>query len=361
MAIEMKASRKILIGLAALVLITAGYFVAGYYMKVPVLTQTKLFEVQAATVAGQLREDVTLNPGATTDLAFENAGKISNVLVKVGDNVKQGQLLAEEKNSDYVVALNEAVASQESSKSLVDAAKENIKVQKAKLDGLYKEKGAEFDKKAQKKTIDQSQAQAEAEESLRDAAMEAVKGAELDLAKTKLLAPADGVITSKNIEVGEVVAQAGSVMSLASGDNMEADAYVSQLDVKKLVVGDQAELIFNEVGGNSITAEAKIKSIDPAQTEANGVPSYKVALELAEQNSGLKLGMTGSANIKISEKSNAVSVPQSSIFTSGNKKYAMTLNDGIPQSKEVQTGIYGSDGMVEITSGLSVGDKIITF
>ena len=161
--------------------------------------------------------------------------------------------------------------------------------------------------------------------------------------------------------MGEVVAQAGPVMTLASGDNMEADAYVSQLDVKKMATGDQAELIFDSLDETNISVPAKIVSIYPAETQINGVPAYKVTLELPEQNAELKLGMAGTANIQISQISNAITVPQSSVFTSDNKKYVMTLNNGIPQSKEVETGIYGSDGMVEILSGLAVGDKVITF
>ena len=153
MAMNMKESRKILIGLAAVVLIIMGIFVARYYMKVPVLTQTQLFEIKAATVTGQLREDITLNAGTTTDFAFENAGKITNVLVAVGDSVKRGQLLAEEKSSDYVVALNEKIAEKAALDSQVDAADENVKVQKAKLQGLYKEKGLNMTKKLRKKRL----------------------------------------------------------------------------------------------------------------------------------------------------------------------------------------------------------------
>jgi RND family efflux transporter MFP subunit len=335
--------------------------VAMQLAKVPGFTETQLFEVKKSSLASSLSEDTTIRPETSIDLSFENAGKIRNILVDVGSRVKKGQLLAEEVDSDYVVALNEAIANKESLESQVDAANENIKVQKAKLNGLYKEKGAEYDKKAQKKTIDQAEAQAEAEKSLRDAAQEAVNGAQLDLAKTRILAPMDGVITDKSAEIGEVVAQASPIMNIASGNNLQAETYVSELDVKKIAVGDTAEIVLSSAAENNAAISAKIKTIYPAEKSDNGVSSYKVIFELPDQDSDLRSGLTGSAKIRLSSESGIITVPQSSVFSDAGKKYVMILAGGLPERREVQTGSYGSDGMVEIISGLSEGDKIIKF
>lgn len=183
----------------------------------------------------------------------------------------------------------------------------------------------------------------------------------MQLQKTRLVAPMDGIITDKKVEAGVVVAQANPVLSFASADNLEAEVYVSELDVKKLAVGNEAEIDISSVDGNSAAVGARIKNIYPAETIRNGVSSYKVVFELEEQNPNFKSGMTGTAKIKISEKTDVIYIPQSSLFSDAGKKYVMNLTRGFPERKEVQVGAYGADGMVEIISGLSEGDKIIKF
>jgi len=171
----------------------------------------------------------------------------------------------------------------------------------------------------------------------------------------------DGVITEKSIEIGEVVSQAGAVMRIATGSDLEADAYVSELDVKKIAVGDSAKIELSSADGNKAALDSEIKNIYPAETVQNGVSSYKVVFNLAGQNSSFKSGMTGTANIKISDQTGVTLVPQSSVFSDGEKKYVMVMSGGFPQRKDVQVGAYGSDGMVEILSGIAEGDKILKF
>ena len=98
--------------------------------------------------------------------------------------------------------------------------------------------------------------------------------------KTRILAPMDGVITDKSAEIGEVVAQASPIMKIASGNNLQAEAYVSELDVKKIAVGDKAEIVLSSAAENNVAISAKIKTIYPAEKSDNGVSSYKVIFQL---------------------------------------------------------------------------------
>lgn len=345
----------VMVGVIALVAITM------QLAKVPGFNQTELFDVKKSSLESSLSADITVRPEIIADLSFENTGKIKSILVAVGDQVKKGQLLAEEINSDYVVTLNEEIAKKESIESLVEAAHENVSVQKAKLHALQNAKAKKYDKKAQQETIDQAEAQEEAENSLLDAADETVRGASLDLAKTRLLAPMDGVITDKSVEMGEVVAQASPILTIASGEKLQAEAYVSELDVKKIIVGDSAEILLSSSMEGNSPITAKVKKIYPAEKSDNGVSSYKVIFELENQDAALKSGLTGSAKIMLSQKLGVITVPQNSVFSDAGKKYVMILTGGLPERREVQTGNYGSDGTVEIVNGLSEGDKIIKF
>ena len=242
----------------------------------------------------------------------------------------------------------------------LEGAQENIDIQGAKLKSLKNANAKKYDVKAQKETRDQANSGG-FQEALLEAANQAVIAANLELAKTRLTAPMDGVITEKSIEAGEVVSQAGSVMKIASTDVLEADAYVSELDVKKIAVGDPAEIDLSSVDGDKSSLQSKIKNIYPAETSQNGISSYKVVFDLAGLDSNLKSGMTGTASIKISDQAGAILVPQSSVFSDAGKKYVMVMSGGFPERKDVQTGAQGSDGTVEILSGLAEGDKILNF
>ncbi len=356
-----RSNRQILIIVAAILAAGIGIWAAFRYTRVPGLSQVQLVEVGKGAIETDFSADVTLEPVANADLAFEKEGKIKNFFIAVGDSVKKGQLLAEQENSDYAVSLREAAAERDAAAAQLKQAREDVDIQKAKLRSLKNADAKKYDVKAQEETKDKSEAGVEAQTALLSAAESAVEAANLDLQKTRLTAPMDGVITGKTIEIGEVVAGASSVMTMASGDNLEAAAFVSEIDVKKLTVGNEAEIGFSSAGGGIIASGARIKTVYPAETSRNGVSSYKVVLELAEQNPELKSGMTGTAKVKISERSGAIHIPQSSLFSDAGKKYVMMMNNNLPERKEVQTGTYGSDGLVEITSGLSAGDKIIRF
>ncbi|HUD08811.1 MAG TPA: efflux RND transporter periplasmic adaptor subunit [Candidatus Saccharimonadales bacterium] len=356
-----KSNRRALTIVAVIALIGVSVWAAFHFTRIPAFSETQIFEVQKGAIKSEISADITLQPATNADLAFENSGKIKNIYVSVGDQVKKGQLLAEEVNSDYVVSLREAEAARRAAQADLEGAQENIDIQGAKLKSLKNANAKKYDVKAQKETKDQAGSSADSKEALLEAANQAVIAANLQLAKTRLTAPMDGVITDKSIEIGEVVSQAGPVMKIASGDNLEADAYVSELDVKKIAVGGSAEIVLSSADGNKITLDSKIKNIYPAETVQNGVSSYKVVFDLAGQESNLKSGMTGMANIKISDQAGAMVVPQSSVFSDAGKKYVMVMSGGFPERKDVQVGAYGSDGTVEVLSGLAEGDKILKF
>jgi RND family efflux transporter MFP subunit len=356
-----KSNRQTLTIVAVVALIGFSIWAAFHFTRVPAFSGTQVFEVQKGAIKNEISADITLKSVVDTNLAFENSGKIKNIYISVGDQVKKGQLLAEEVNSEYIVSLRQAEAIRRSAEADFEGAQENIDIQEAKLKSLKNANAKKYDVKAQKETKDQASSSADSKEALLEAANQAVIASNLELAKTRLTAPMDGVITEKSIEIGEVVSQAGGVMKIASGDALEANAYVSELEVKKIAIGDLAEIELSSVDGDKITLQSKIKNIYPTETVQNGVSSYKVVFDLAGQGSDLKSGMTGTANIKTSDQAGMIVVPQSSVFSDAESKYVMVMSGGFPQRKDVQVGAYGTDGTVEVLSGLTEGDKILNF
>jgi len=358
----MKLSKnQILIGLAIGAVVAVGIWTMIHYSKIPALTGAQSFEVKAGAIKTEIEADVTLKAKTSADLSFENAGKIKSVLVKVGDQVKTGQLLAQEENSDYTVALREAQAKARAAEADLAGAQENVDVQKAKLKSLKNADAKKYDVKAQNETVDQADTGSDSKAALLDAAREAVNGASLQLAKTRLIAPFDGVVTDKSGEVGEVAASGHPIITLATGSDLHAEAFVSEIEMKRITVGDLAQIQLVSLDGNDLVFSAQVETIDPAATNMNGASAYKIVLRLDQNDTELKSGMTGTAKIKISDAVKSITIPGSSLFSESGKNYVMTISGGLPERKEVQVGATGTDGTVEILSGLQIGDRIIKF
>ncbi|HLM84301.1 MAG TPA: efflux RND transporter periplasmic adaptor subunit [Candidatus Bathyarchaeia archaeon] len=357
----MKSIKRNYVAISIALLVAIGTFLAVHLSKTSAVSGTEYFEVGRGTVKNVVSADVSLDSAESADLAFENGGKIKDIFVSVGDQVRAGQLLAEEDSEESAVSLRQAQAARDAAAAQLKQAQEDVNIQKNKLRSLKNGSGKEYEIKTQKSTEDKSKIGVDVQSSLLAASKDAVEKANLQLAKTRLTAPIDGVITDRSIEVGEVVAPANPVMKIAGGENLEADAFVSELDVKKISVGMPAEISISSDDGNDIDLQAEVKDIYPSETDQNGAAAYKVVLMLASQDADLRPGMTGTVNIKISQQSQAMVIPQNSLFSDAGKKYVMMMSEGFPERREVQTGAYGSDGMAEILSGLSVGDKIIKF
>lgn len=185
-----------------------------------------------------------------------------------------------------------------------------------------------------------------------------------------LKAPLDGVITEKNYEVGEMISAAKPIFTLISKDNYEIDIDISETDINKVKIGNPAEVTFDAFG-EEIKFRASVVFIEPAQTVIQEVIYYKTTisnLHLPDAatssptgNYQIKPGMTANATITTAEKDGVLFIPARAIIENANKeKVARVLVNGQPVEKIITTGLRGDNGLVEIVSGLTEGEEIIT-
>jgi len=182
-----------------------------------------------------------------------------------------------------------------------------------------------------------------------------------NLEKCFLYSPIDGTVTVQNAEIGKTVTANVPIVSLISNANFEIESYVSEADIAKIRAGDKALITLDAYGDNEIF-EAKVIVIDPAETVINGVNAYKVTLQFNNENELIKSGMTANIRIITAERENVLAVPERAIITRGDEKFVLIdKNDSSPEERKVEVGIKGSNGYVEILSGLNEGEKIISF
>jgi HlyD family secretion protein len=151
------------------------------------------------------------------------------------------------------------------------------------------------------------------------------------------------------------------MVSLMSDNNFKITANVPEVDVAKLSVGEEADVTLDAYGAD-VPFNAVVDLIDPAETVIQGVSTYKVTLRFVKKDERIRSGMTANIDIKTAKKEDVLYLPARSVITKDGKKYVKIPN-GLTETleTEVTVGLRGSDGSIEILSGLNEGDTIVTF
>jgi len=180
------------------------------------------------------------------------------------------------------------------------------------------------------------------------------------IAKTIISSPINGIVTKKEVEKGEIVQPNVKVISVISGDNFKIEADIPEADIVKIKIGDIAKITLDAYNDNLIF-QAKVIKIDPAETVIEGVSTYKTTLNFKDKDDRIRSGMTANIDILTGKKENVIKVPQRAVAEKNGEKFIKVVKNKEIKEVKVKTGLRGSDGTVEIVSGLSVGDEIVVF
>lgn len=196
-----------------------------------------------------------------------------------------------------------------------------------------------------------------AQEAQVDAARANADSLRAQLAKTYIRSPIVGIVTERNVDVGEIVAANTTAISVISDQEFKIEANITESDIAKVTVGDIAVLSLDAYP--DATLSAKVVAIDPAETLIDGVPAYKTTLHLTEKDSRIKSGMTANLDILTTQISGAIVVPSRAVFEEEGKKFVWVKNGKEEQKTEVTTGIRDGEGGVQILTGIIEGQTVL--
>lgn len=267
------------------------------------------------------------------DLSFKYSGRIESLLVSVGDRVEKGQKIA---IIDKGVLLEQLTQAQRE----MDTQKRTLTDMK-KRDDTYNS----AQKDAQRERIKKAEA--------------AVAEIENKIGDTVLYAPLAGIVIRKSVEAGEMVAANAAVITLATEGDLEIKADISESDIINVFVGQKASVSLDALPASE-KLSAEVMEIEPAATVIQDVVYYKTRLKLASQDERLKIGMSADADINTAEKNDVVMIPLRAVKNENGQDYVELLKaENVAEKVQVETGLRGDDGMVEIVSGLSGGEDVI--
>jgi macrolide-specific efflux system membrane fusion protein len=264
------------------------------------------------------------------------------VTAKVGDIVRKGQVLATASNAtlaaDITAATNDWTAAELQrlqAQDAYDAATTTSAIRQTRSSLLNARNGVAA---AHTKLVD-----------LKAAAT-----------RNKLVAPADGIVTAVNIVAGSA-APSGVAMTLDS-TVYEVTAEVVETDVASMRLQQPASVSVSAIGADldgTVIAIAPIATTS-GSSGSSGVVSYAVTVALKQPPATLRAGMTADVTITTASASGVLAVPAAALRGSeGNYTVLVMSATGTPESKPVTVGLITSS-LVEIKSGLSAGDVVVT-
>jgi len=183
-----------------------------------------------------------------------------------------------------------------------------------------------------------------------------------DLKKAVMVAPFDGIVATVNIKEGDNLSAMDyatrTIIELIDPSSMELSAEVDEIDVPNVKPGQRAIISVDALPG--VELEGEVVSVSPVATEESGLVLYKIKVSFeAPEGSGLKAGMSATADIVVSERSGVLLVPSRAVGEdSQGKPVVKVMVKGKIEERAVVIGM--SDGsQTEIVSGLDEGEVVV--
>jgi HlyD family secretion protein len=200
-------------------------------------------------------------------------------------------------------------------------------------------------------------AQIATDESAVASAQSSLTVAKTAVSNASIVAPVAGVVTAVNIVAG-ANAPSGAAITLASAD-LQVTADFSETDLPSLKVGQAASVTIKAVGGTAV--DGVVNAIAPqAASSSGGVVAYAVTISLTTPPAEIRMGMSAQVSVTLAQSTNVIAVPTSALGGSAGAYTVQVLDaNGQPQAVAVQVGLV-TNTLAEITSGLSVGQRVVT-
>jgi RND family efflux transporter MFP subunit len=185
-----------------------------------------------------------------------------------------------------------------------------------------------------------------------------VASAEVQLGKMTLRSPQNGIVTKQDAKVGEIVTPGKVVVSVISDSDLEIESNVSEVSIGKVSVGNPVVITFDAFTGEVFSGA--VSYIEPGETLVDGVVNYKITVAFSEKYPQIKSGLTSKLDIITGEKKDVLTVPEYALIKEDGKNFAMKQNGKEYSKVQIETGLRGQDGFVEVLSGLNEGDVVET-
>jgi RND family efflux transporter MFP subunit len=309
----------------------------------------QVFEARRQKISEKLLFTGLIEAWNKVNITPDVGGKIAKIYVEEGENVKEGQLLAELDTRAIRLQLEQARAGLAVAEASYNDAKRNIeRMERLKAENAISEQQYEQVKLA-----------FEASEAQLQQARAALNLAEHNLEVSIMRAPFRGVVASKNAEVGDVInplmggfSPTSGVLTLMDFSRVKIEIDVALQDISRIKKGQAAFLSVDAFPDQQFPGRVSVVNLtaDPS--------SKKFSVQVTADNPELilKPNTFGEVTLELTTHEDALVIPQKAVLE--NKYVFVAQEDNTVVRKEVFLGLQNTD-MVEVTSGIEEGDMVV--
>lgn len=319
---------------------------------------------------GDIRETVTatgtLNAVVTVLVGTQVSGTIKYIYVDYNSPVKKGQVLAQIDPATFIAQVQQAKANLSLARANVEKAEAALAEAKRTFERnkilFTRNLIAQSELDASETNYLSAQAQLSASKAQVEQAIAALEYSQTNLAYTKITSPVDGIVISRNVDVGQTVAasfQTPTLFTIAQDlTKMQINTNVDEADIGKIKVGQPVEFIVDAYP--EIVFKGNVAEIRNAPITVQNVVTYDVVVKVDNPDLTLKPGMTSNVSIILADRKNVLRIPNTALRfrpsdrgkekTLSRMRSVWILEKKKPKQVNVETGI--TDGTyTEILSG----------
>ncbi len=358
---------------------------------------SKLAKVEKGDLAKSVVATGKVEPITKVEIKSKASGIVKKLYIDAGDRVKKGQLLAELDKEEIEAHVAQAKAQMEASQASAKATEADLERAKVDAEGvdvpmlkraydrsqgmakegvvsasalddaqknyelaLNKQNVAKAQLQVLKAKIGQAQAQV-----LQDQAN--LKQLEEQLGYTSITSPIDGIILSRDVEVGDAVSSilvlgSSATLIMTEGDTSEVyvKGKVDESDIGKVYMSQPARIKVESFKDK--TFNGKVTKISPMGVEKDNVTTFEVRVSINNPGGELKAAMTANAEIILEEHKNVLQIPEGAILYDKDKKASVEVPDekGKEGKRKLTVNIGISNGAkTEVLGGLKEGDQVV--
>ena len=300
----------------------------GQTAALPVVTA----DVVRETVSSFLVATTTLSAERSLDVVARAGGEVVEVLVEEGEAVREGQLLAQLDPSDARLALAEA---------------------QAHYDNMQREYDRTVELAEHGGVTDQELENQRYQVELRTIALERSRQ---QLTDTEIRSPITGIVGERSVEQGATISANTRVFHVLDPEPLLAVIHIPDASRQSLRAGQGVQI--QAAGG--VKASGEIDRISPVVDAESGTVKVTVELDGAGPAAGMLVpGSFVTVQVPTETRANALVVPKRAILLERDQSIVYRVQEGVAVRTPVAVGLSAQD-LVEITSGLSVGDAVVT-
>ena len=322
-----------------------------------IVRKVSVSTVQTTSVPDLMEAVGTLRAAQTSQLASQSIGNIVDLRVHEGDRIRRGQVLAVIDDAESRAALDRANAADLASQHQFAAADSDLVLAESTL----KRYQTLYDKKSvSPQEFDEIKARYQAAQARRDMATAgqaqakaALQQARTALAYTRIVAPFDGVVTEKKLDVGAMASPGLSLFTVEDQHRYRLEATVNESDLRFVHIGEAVSVFIDSLGDRRI--QGKVMEIVPAADPASR--SFLIKIELPSDSS-LRSGLFGRAQFARGQRS-ALLIPLGAVVERGQLQGVYVVDQNRIAGLRYITLGKPQAGRVEVLAGLQPGDALI--